>query len=360
VVLSVAGVDPSDRGTFEVLATLVPIPPGALCEAPVALTTAAPVRGNTLSGFRGGEGLCVPSAPGPQLFHALRVPAGQRATVRAVPLGPPAWRPTLRALASCTATSCLQNATADGVGAPAALTLDNRTAAPQDVLVSLAGALVPAGGAYELTLTLGPSDPPPYSVTTLPAACDPLPAGATIAPVDGWDDDDATDTAALPFPFRLAGAVTTHYAVVSNGYLQLFPDASPEADVRSANLPIPNGSPPNGFLAPFWDDLLAVDEETTLVSAALVGASPSRRFVVEWRDWAILGDLSTRLWFQAKLFEDGAVEFHYCSMTPARAVVLGGSATLGLEDLTGARGVELGYNRMGAVDPALAFRLVPR
>ncbi|MBI5515082.1 MAG: hypothetical protein HY909_15000 [Deltaproteobacteria bacterium] len=360
VLVTVAAASATDRGTFEVLATLSAIPPGALCEAPIALTPTAPVRGNTTAGFRSGERACAPSSTGPQLFHAVRIPAGQRATVRATALAPPAWRPTLRAFTSCTATTCLQNATADGVGAPVSLALDNRGAAPQDVLVSLAGALVPSGGPYELTVAFGPSEPPPYVVTTIPMACDTLPASAAVAPVDGWDDDDATDTAALPFPFRLAGTVMSHYAVVSNGYLQLFPDGSPEADVRSGNLPIPNASPPNGFVAPFWDDLLAVDEETTFVYAALVGAAPSRRFVVEWRDWAVLGDLSIRLHFQAKLFEGGAVEFHYCSMTPTRDVVLGGSATVGLEDLAGGRGVELGYNRMGVVDPAMAFRLVPR
>jgi hypothetical protein len=47
-------------------------------------------------------------------------------------------------------------------------------------------------------------------------------------------------------------------------------------------------------------------------------------------------------------------------MTPSLAAVLGAGATLGIERADGATGVQLGYNRLNAVDPANAVRMVPR
>jgi hypothetical protein len=346
-------------GTFDLTNTVAAIPAGALCETATALAQDVTATGNTTVGTRSGAALCAPSATGGQLYYTLRVPPMQVATVTAVPTGATAWRPTLRALTSCMASTCQQFAQADGVGAPATLTLDNPSPTPRDVVISLAGASVPPGGPFELTARFAPITSSPYAVSTIPVNCDELPPTAALVPEDGWDDDTATDPFALPFSFPFFGAAMTHLSVSSNGFAQLHAAADGEVAVSALNLPIPNASPPHGLVAPFWDDLVPIDDVTTEVRAGALGAGAQRRYTVEWRAWQLLGTPSS-LTFQAKLFEGGAVEFHYCAMTPPVAAVLGASATLGIERVDGATGVQLGFNRLNAVDPANAVRMVPR
>ena len=358
-VVSVAGDAPSTVGTFEITHVLAAIPAGALCDTATALAPDVSVSGNTTVGNRSGASLCAPGANGGQLFFTLRVPPGQVATVTAVPTGVTPWRPTLRALTSCMATTCQQFAQADGVGATASLTLENPSPSPRDLVLSLAGGSVPPGGAFDLTARLAPVTSTPYAVSAIPVSCDELAPESALTIEDGWDDDTATDPFALPFRFPYFGASMTHMSVSSNGFAQVYTAPDGEASVTPVNLPIPNASPPHGLVAPFWDDLVPIDDLTTEVRAAALGAGAQRRFTVEWRAWQLLGTTSS-LTFQAKLFESGAVEFHYCAMTPAVAAVLGASATIGVERPDGTTGVQVAYNRLNAVDPANAFRLVPR
>lgn len=358
-VFTVAGDAPTTAGTFDLSNTVSAIPAGALCDTASALSADVTVSGNTTVATRSGVSLCAPSATGGQLFYTLRVPPMQVATVTAVPTGATPWRPTLRALTSCMASTCQQFAQADGVGAAATLTLDNPSPTPRDLVLSLAGASVPPGGPFELTARLAPITNSPYAVSTIPVNCDELGPETAITLEDGWDDDTATDPFALPFTFPFFGAAMTHLSVSSNGFAQVHAAADGEVAVSSVNLPIPNASPPHGLVAPFWDDLVPIDDITTEVRAGLLGVGAQRRYTVEWRGWQLLGTPSS-LTFQAKLFEGGAVEFHHCAMTPSLAAVLGAGATLGIERADGATGVQLGYNRLNAVDPANAVRMVPR
>ncbi len=89
-----------------------------------------------------------------------------------------------------------------------------------------------------------------------------------------------------------------------------------------------------GAIAPFWDDL---DNVTgTDVRSLVLGSGTTRRFVVEWSGWAFYvsgGAGSTdRLRFQAKLFENGVVEFHYCSLVGTSSQIDGSSAEIGIGD----------------------------
>ena len=73
-------------------------------------------------------------------------------------------------------------------------------------------------------------------------------------------------------------------------------------DTSYANTAIPNAAPPNAAVYGFWDDLV-VDGSSSVVTATH-GTAPNRRFVVEWRNVAILGDTQRRLSFQAVLYEN--------------------------------------------------------
>lgn len=347
-------------GTFDVVSAVGAIPAGVSCAGPTALVAGTVSSANTLNGTVSGASACEPTATGPQLFYSLRVPAGQRATVRAMPTGATPWRPTVRAFDSCTAPICTQFSTADAVGTSATLALDNTTAAARDVIFTVAGSGVSPGGPVEVLASLSPADPPPYTLTTIPVACDAMGGAMAVAPVDGWDDDAATEPAALPFALRFFTGSPTHYAVCSNGFVQLFTSDGVEPSIADVNVAMPNNRDPNGVVAAFWDDLTPLDE-TTDVRVATLGAIPRRRFVVQWSNWQVIGDTESRMVFQAKLFEGtGVVEYHYCAATPARALPLGASATIGVEGLDGTVGVTVANNRFNAVDPANAYRLTPR
>ncbi|MFO0603904.1 MAG: hypothetical protein U0324_12060 [Polyangiales bacterium] len=347
-------------GLFDIASTTAAIPAGSTCPTPAVLSTAATATGNTLTGTRAGAELCEPTATGPQLYYQLSIPAGQRGTVTVTPTGTPLWRPLLRVLDNCLAATCRLAVTAPSVGEVARASVDNNGAAAVTVTFAVTGSGSPMGGAAVVSAALSPATPAPYAQTTIPVACDAVGTATLVAPADGWDDDTATDVMPLPFNVAYFGAAATHYSVSSNGYLQLWPSAAGEAAITERNVAFPTVGEPDGTVAPFWDDLIPFDE-TTDVRVATLGTSPRRRFVVQWTRWQVVGDTASDLTFQAKLFEGtNAVEFHYCTITPARTLPLGAAASIGLESLDGRDGVTTALNRLNAVDPTNAFRYTPR
>ena len=54
------------------------------------------------------------------------------------------------------------------------------------------------------------------------------------------------------------------------------------------------------------------------------------------------------------------IDFHYCTLMPAGGAAYGSGATIGVEDVTGTRGVEIGYDRVNVLNPAVGYRLTPR
>lgn len=347
-------------GLFDIASTTAAIPAGSTCPTPAVLSTAATATGNTLTGTRAGAELCEPTATGPQLYYQLAIPAGQRGTVTVTPTGTPLWRPLIRVLDNCLAATCRLAVTAPSVGEVARASVDNNGAAAATVTFAVTGSGSPMGGAATVSAALSPATPAPYAQTTIPVACDAVGTATLVAPADGWDDDTATDVTPLPFNVTYFGAAATHYSVSSNGYLQLWPSAAGEAAITERNVAFPTVGQPDGTVAPFWDDLIPFDE-TTDVRVAALGTAPRRRFVVQWTRWQVVGDTASDLTFQAKLFEGtNVVEFHYCTVTPARTLPLGAAASIGLESLDGRDGVTTALNRLNAVDPTNAFRYTPR
>jgi hypothetical protein len=218
-----------------------------------------------------------------------------------------------------------------------------------------------ASGTFNLTAEFASISP--YTFSMIAGACDSFAAGATtITPMSGtWTDDSATPIAALPFTMRFFGANATHFSANSNGLVQLFPSMMGMASTEYSNAVMATASDPNNIIATFWDDLNAL-APTTAVRTATLGTAPSRRFVVQWTDWSIVGDSATRLTFQTKLFEGtGVIEMHYCSLAPmATARVFGSSATVGIENATGTEGVTVTHNAMASISTANAYRLTPR
>jgi len=369
-VLSVAG-SSADGGAFDLAATApASLVPGATCDSPIALTPTTPAMGvDATRASLATPNRCQAGVTGVQTYFSVTIPARQRATLRATPTGATAWAPTVRAISACATTSCL-DARVGTSGMPTVLAVDNASAFPQNIVVSVAGASPTAAGTFDLTVATADLTPAAaYTFTTIPGACDAVTTGTAVTPVNAmmmpaaWTDDSTTPVAALPFSVQLHGAAVTHFSVASNGFAQLYPSAMGTTSTAFTNATIPSMGTPNHYVAPFWDDL-GPSAMTVGVRVATLGAAPNRRFVIQWTDWSLLSDDTSRLTFQAKLFETtNVVELHYCALTAAAAYVArasGDSATVGVEDATGANGFLVGFNRVGTVSTGTAYRLTPR
>jgi hypothetical protein len=165
-----------------------------------------------------------------------------------------------------------------------------------------------------------------YTKTVITASCDSVTTGTLESAALG--DDAATSQAPLPIAFSFFGVPRTTYTVSSNGLMQVWSGAG-TGSVATSGTVIPIGG-----IAPFWDDL-DFNTSTSLRSLVL-GSGSTRRFVVEWSDWGFYssgtGSTADRLRFQAKLFESGVIEFHYCSLVGTALGIDGSSATIGVGD----------------------------
>lgn len=127
---------------------------------------------------------------------------------------------------------------------------------------------------------------------------------------------------------------------------------SPTASGISLNKTSPNATAPIGTIAPFWDDLEAIANVSTLHWQAFApnedAQTPARHWVFQWSHFST--DLGSSgpddLTFQLKLFEDGTVEFHYATMDSGTSsnYGLGASATVWLENPTGTQAIAVSSN----------------
>lgn len=157
-------------------------------------------------------------------------------------------------------------------------------------------------------------------------------------------DDHFAATTALPFSMNYFGTPVTHYAVNLNGYLQLLTSANGPT-TASDNAPIPSAAPPNGVVAPLWDDMVSALTGTSALRTQVFGSGNTRHLTVEWQNLAFLfGEGPERVTFQAKFFEGtNAIEFHYCALSANGAsgsFEQGVGATVGIENLAGTAGVQ--------------------
>ncbi len=145
----------------------------------------------------------------------------------------------------------------------------------------------------------------------------PAQGGSGTAIVQG--DDFLSSTFTLPFGFSLYETPVAHYAVSTNGFIWF----DPAGGSYYVNATIPSSYPPNGILAPYWDDLV-----TTVCQLA-----DADSLVVEWRGSLYAAGNAT-VAFEAVLRASGGVDFVY---GPDHAVQ-GTTGTIGAENLAGSAG----------------------
>jgi len=143
------------------------------------------------------------------------------------------------------------------------------------------------------------------------------------------------------FPCDNAGVNHDQVRVSTNGYITFFQQGGGTLDgTNFTNDAIPDALTPNGFAAPWWDDLIVATAQgnTDRVSYKTEGAVNSRVFTAEWFSMSRLGG-STSDWhfFQVKLYENtGVIELHLSNDWSADTI---DSATIGIEDYDGTFGL---------------------
>jgi len=101
--------------------------------------------------------------------------------------------------------------------------------------------------------------------------------------------DDGLAVIDIPFPFEYYGVPTSSVTASVNGLL--FMDVVPYRNYAD-NQSIPRTDVPNGFVAPFWDDLIFLSNRTTQqgqplssnLSYDVRGAAPDRKLIVQWQN----------------------------------------------------------------------------
>jgi hypothetical protein len=197
---------------------------------------------------------------------------------------------------------------------------------------------VESGDAY----TRGPSPLAFQSICSSP--------GATV-----WlpNADDGTFGLTLPFAFDFYGAPYTRVEVSANGMLSFGP-----AVTQFFNYALPYLHAPNTVFA-FWDDL---HTRAGGICTLVRGTAPTRQVVVQWRNARFYGadDPSVSLNFQVVLTETrNTLDVLYGTMTGEGSRASGSSATLGIQQGSGTRYDQVGYNLAGTVSTGSTIRWSP-
>jgi Putative Ig domain/Nidogen-like len=205
-------------------------------------------------------------------------------------------------------------------------------------------------GTWEMTVRLTDSNVPAqtaeqlldlevvigYQLTEVPFSWIDARDGGTDA---GFTLDDSAIPVNLPFTFGFYSGQFSSVQISSNGYI-VFGDSA--ANLFS-NADIPNPNAPNGYAAPFWDDLSPQDGGGVWYKT--VGDAPNRKFVIAWYDTPRYKQNGAAT-FEIVLEEGtNAIEFQYLDTSFEFSVYdYGAAATIGLENLTGSSGTKFSFN----------------
>lgn len=174
-----------------------------------------------------------------------------------------------------------------------------------------------------------------------------------------WIDAAGGPAVAFPtFDDSFFGPVSLDFAFkfYENSYSQLYISTNGlvsfgEGVFTYNNQPLPQDTPPNALVAPFWDDL-AVGGTLNNGSVHYLagGSAPNRYFVIEWSE-VTRRFSSGLLTFEVVLYENGDILFQYQDMN---GIV--DQASAGIEDAEGFDGLLHLYNASGLADgQALRF-----
>jgi hypothetical protein len=116
----------------------------------------------------------------------------------------------------------------------------------------------------------------------------------------------------IGFSFQLDAISYTQFQVYTSGLISLGSDTiltHTQNNLAGYNRPI---------LAPFWDSLSMTGTQSGCavprVHYKVFGSAPNRVLVIEWKDQEVVYLKGARGTFQARLYENGTIEYYYASM----------------------------------------------
>jgi len=159
-------------------------------------------------------------------------------------------------------------------------------------------------------------------------------------------DDGVTAALPLPFTFRLSGRDYSQFYIGANGIIGF----SALGLSATLNTELPTPTTPNSIICPFWDNLNPAGGGRVWYGTN--GTAPHRSVVVSWVDVPhfITTGGHTKYTFQAILHESQEIAFQYARVETGNPLYVSGlSATIGVEDFTGAVAVRYSYNGTGGM-----------
>jgi hypothetical protein len=157
----------------------------------------------------------------------------------------------------------------------------------------------------------------------------------TGTPITVWSGtaDDGRATIPLPFSFPFYGTSFDSVKVVTNGWISF---ATTSTSTAYSNTAIPSSAEPNNAIYGFWDDL----NVTTSGTVHYYNDVANGRFIVQYTNVPHYGTSEPGLYtFQIILQPSGSILVQYLSMQTTL-----NSATLGIENATGADGLPVVFN----------------
>ncbi|MBL8940190.1 MAG: hypothetical protein JNM69_36925, partial [Archangium sp.] len=351
-------------GTYSISTAATAI---ASCSSPTALAVNTPLSNQSIVAGVAAPTACLPGSTGPTVFYSLAVPAGEGRQVRVNSTGTP-FNPSLRALDSCTATTCASSS--DVAGSIETLSVVNTGTTMQTFIIAVGSPMGTTAGTFSILVTR-----PAYVVTRPATACVDLSTAADVPFTIGngapavYGDDMAIPSTALPFTFTYFGQAITHASYTTNGLMTLSVGPGANAVQNSYGAAIPTVTAPNNLLAAFWDDMNGNAGTMSNLRMLTTGVMPNRRFIVQWGNvGAFVGGSGVgpeRLTYQVQLVEtSNVIEFHYCAAANNGGTTgfeTGATGFVGIEDATASdQSIGLGANTAGVISTAQAYRFTPQ
>lgn len=257
------------------------------------------------------------------------------------------------------ATSCEPSVFPLGDTTDCSITMTNNTFSPADVVLTdqlprnLRFVPGSVNGAQQLILrrlkftgTLAPAEPPDVAIAEDPNAMEYLPLSAFgITPIAGVGDETIVNYNVPAYEY--AGETYTRLGVVSNGYLVV--GGGTGADVEYLNQNLPDATPPNNVLAPFWTDLNP--GAGGAIRIGILSDNSGNDWLVV--DYAAVKEYSTATnnTFQVWIGLNGVEDISY-AYGAVNGNGDGGLLTVGAENMFGNRGENYYYDGTGTLPTA--------
>jgi hypothetical protein len=201
-----------------------------------------------------------------------------------------------------------------------------------DFRLALVGVIVAAAPAVASAQTQIPGTP--YTRLQAPVTYTEL-SNPTVLASEGSSLEAPVE---LPFSFRFYDQTVTSVLAGNAGALVFDPAAT---QVSTVNATPGSTTTPNGWIAPFWDSMTMYAAQGAHLAYQIDGVAPNRRITFEWRNVNHAFSATGMEWFnfQVRLYEGlaGRIEIDFGPQGPTAATSV--SATMGMEDLSGARPV---------------------